>query len=183
MKFLLPLLILATACSEEPPVEVPAGYAALFVDAPNGTCSGVSISAREFLTAAHCLAGPDGYVVTRAGGETSGARVVKESLVSDVALLELLEGETDFAEVAEDWETAPIERGDTLTYVGFGCDTYVRSGKMIGVFGANRIGHDGEVCHGDSGGPAFDENGELVGLVTHKFNGDRVGGYISAVKW
>jgi V8-like Glu-specific endopeptidase len=179
MKFVVPVLIALMGCTTESALEVPAGYGALRIQTPTGPCSGVAISAREFLTAAHCVDDLEfKFLVTRAGGETNEARAVKVSASADVALLELVDGE-DFTDVVEAWQSAPVARGDALTYVGFGCETAVRTGEMVGVLEDDRVELAGEVCAGDSGGPVF-AGGELIGLVVSRVEG---GGYVEKVEF
>ena len=130
----------------------------------------MAISATEVLTAGHCLEGAEWAAVEFAGGvvvpTTEGA--VGGPYGEDVGLLRAaVPASQPIASVGD-----PPTVGGPVFFSGYGCAhdlgevrrAYARLREIPDV-NANR--YDGCVCHGDSGGPAFDRHGRVVGVMTH----------------
>src|ERR1700686_599877 len=149
-----------------------------FVDL-QGLGSGVVISseAGHVLTAAHVVQSADQIVVSFSESVVVPARVIASSLASDVALLEL-EQVPPGVVAARLGDSNRIEIGDPLFVVGhpFGLDYTLTTGvlsarrrpkKTAGTMILREVFQtDAAVNQGNSGGPMFNMQGEVVGIVS-----------------
>jgi serine protease Do len=141
--------------------------------AVTGQGSGFFISADGFaVTNNHVVDGADKVEVTTDGGKTYNAKVIGTDPRTDLALIKV-EGGTDFpfAKLADgkprigDWVLAvgnPFGLGGTVT-----AGIVSASGRDIGNGPYDDfIQIDAPVNKGNSGGPAFDTSGEVMGVNT-----------------
>ena len=148
--------------------------------AVGGVGSGVLISADgRVLTAAHVVESADRVRVQFAGGVVVAARVVSSDPVADVAVLQVAQvppgvvpvplGNSDRVGVADQVFVvgAPYGISETLS-VG-----YVSARRAPRSVAGNPGGSvellqtDAMIGPGNSGGPMFNMNGEVVGIVSH----------------
>jgi serine protease Do len=148
-----------------------------FVDL-QGLGSGVVISeGGHVLTAAHVVQTAEEIVVSFSEGVVVRARVVGSSLATDVALLQLEEVPPGLV-AARLGDSNRIEIGDPVFVVGhpFGLDYTLTTGvlsarrrpkKMAGTMALREVFQtDAAVNQGNSGGPMFNMQGEVVGIVS-----------------
>jgi len=141
-----------------------------------GTGSGVLISPRQIITAAHVVQSANQVVVVFPDGSEHRAEVVASSETHDVALLQLergvsvtpaVLGDSDLARIGEDVFVvgAPLGQGRTLT-VGHLSARRERAG-LIGTSSVEFLQTDASINPGNSGGPMFNMAGEVIGIVSH----------------
>lgn len=148
-----------------------------FVDM-QGLGSGVVISeAGQVLTAAHVVQTAEQIVVSLSESVVVPARVIASSLTSDVALLQL-ETVPPGLVAARLGDSNRIEVGDPVFVVGhpYGLDHTLTTGvlsarrrpkKTSGTMTLHEIFQtDAAVNQGNSGGPMFNMQGEVVGIVS-----------------
>jgi serine protease Do len=148
-----------------------------FVDL-QGLGSGVVISeAGQVLTAAHVVQTAEEIVVSFSESVVVPARVIASSTAADVALLEL-EKVPDGLVAARLGDSNRIEIGDPVFVVGhpFGLDYTLTTGvlsarrkpkKTAGTMTPREVFQtDAAVNQGNSGGPMFNMQGEVVGIVS-----------------
>jgi S1-C subfamily serine protease len=148
-----------------------------FVDL-QGLGSGVVISeAGQVLTAAHVVQTAETIVVSFSESVVVPARVVASSLASDVALLQLEKVPPGLV-AARLGDSNRIEIGDSVFVVGhpFGLDYTLTTGilsarrrprKTAGTMTLREVFQtDAAVNQGNSGGPMFNMQGEVVGIVS-----------------
>ncbi|MFQ5935913.1 MAG: S1C family serine protease [Acidiferrobacterales bacterium] len=144
-----------------------------------GLGSGVLISADgKVLTAAHVVQAVDRVAVQFADGEVVVASIVTSDPPADVALLQLERvpagavvaklGDSDRAEVADEIFVigAPYGFSHTLT-VGHISARRAPGGEAEELPLAEFFQTDAAVNEGNSGGPMFNLNGEVIGIVSH----------------
>jgi len=148
-----------------------------FVDL-EGLGSGVVISeAGRVLTAAHVVQTAEQIVVSFSESVIVPARVIASSLLSDVALLQLEQVPPGIV-AARLGDSNRIEIGDSVFVVGhpFGLDYTLTTGvlsarrhpkKTAGTMTLREVFQtDAAVNQGNSGGPMFNMQGEVVGIVS-----------------
>jgi S1-C subfamily serine protease len=155
----------------------PTPGAAASVD--EGLGSGVLISADgKVLTAAHVVSGADTIQVRFITGDPVPARILASAPFADVALLQLAHVPPGAA-VARFGDSDALEIGDQVFTIGapYGANHSL----AVGWVSARRVPDavledatalevfqtDLAVFEGNSGGPLFNVDGEVVGIVTH----------------
>jgi len=144
-----------------------------------GLGSGVLISPEgKILTAAHVVQTADDIVVEFLTGEKLKARVVSSAPIADVALLQLERpprgpfvaklGDSDTAEVGDPVFVvgAPLGVSHTLT-VGHISGRRSPNTTFSGMTRAEYFQTDAAVNQGNSGGPMFNMQGEVIGIVSY----------------
>jgi hypothetical protein len=160
--------LLASGCAVIPPTSYP--VATLSIDG-QAMCTGVPIAAQVVLTATHCLI---------PGVKVDGADYVV--LAHDGNDHSLVKTEAVYGHVAElDVQAAKgivLPTGTSVTAYGhpMGLDIQLRRGYVMGTHDAQVTGApvgvekvvllDMPILGGDSGGPVFDSQGELVGTIS-----------------
>lgn len=142
-----------------------------------GLGSGVLIASDQVLTASHVVEIADRIQVRLVDGTTRQARVTSSEQFADVSLLTLdspvsrIEpvtlGDSDRARTGERVFVvgAPYGMSHTLT-VGY-ISALHHNDPSDGFGYADLIQTDAAINTGNSGGPLFNEHGELIGIVSH----------------
>jgi S1-C subfamily serine protease len=142
-----------------------------------GLGSGVLIAPDQVLTASHVVEIADRIQVRFVDGTTRWARVTSSERVADVSLLTLdapgpgiepaILGDSDRAKVGDRVFVvgAPYGISHTLT-VGYVSAVH-RDDAAEGFGYVDLIQTDAAINAGNSGGPLFNDNGEVIGVVSH----------------
>jgi serine protease Do len=144
-----------------------------------GLASGVLVSADgKVVTAAHVVQTADTVIVEFADHSSVAAEVVASEPAADVALLQLKRvpegikpaklGDSDKAQIGEQVLVigAPFGISHTLT-VGHLSARRKPNATFGGMFTAEYLQTDASINRGNSGGPMFTLNGEVIGIVSH----------------
>jgi serine protease Do len=144
-----------------------------------GVGSGVLVSSDgKVVTAAHVVQIADDVEVEFPGGVTVNARVIAADQPADVALLQLEQvpkgvvpariGDSDRAEVGDQVFIvgAPLGITHTLT-VGHLSARRQPNATFGGLVSAELFQTDAAINQGNSGGPMFNMQGEVIGVVSH----------------
>ena len=144
----------------------------------NGLGSGVLISSDgKILTAAHLVEAADATLVEFSDGELIPARVLGAVHNADVALLQLSHPPANVV-VAPLGDSDKMDVGDEVFVVGapYGLSYTLTAGHISGRHAAdNRVSDttsreflqtDAAINQGNSGGPMFNMNGEVIGIIT-----------------
>jgi S1-C subfamily serine protease len=141
--------------------------------------SGVLMSADgKVVTAAHVVQTADTVEVEFTDGAVVKARVVASDVASDVALLQLERipphttpahfGDSDKTEVGDQIFIVGAPRGITHTLtVGHVSARRQPKATYAGFISTELFQTDAAINRGNSGGPMFDMNGDVVGIVSH----------------
>lgn len=143
-----------------------------------GLGSGVLIDDRRILTAAHVVQAADLVLAHFHDGQEIFAKVVASSPTGDVALLELEEAPQNPSPVPIG-DSDNIQVGEQIFVVGapYGLAYTLTVGHISGRISPNDIGNnftameflqtDAAINQGNSGGPMFNMDGEIIGIVSH----------------
>jgi serine protease Do len=148
----------------------------------NETGSGVLISADgKVMTAAHVVHAMDEITVEFLGGETVKARVVASEPAADLSLLQL-ERVPPGAKSSPLANSDPIQVGDPVIIVGapYGLSYSLSAGLISARWKPNTVYKTMPLAEffqttatintGNSGGPMFSMNGEVIGIVSHNIS-------------
>lgn len=143
-----------------------------------GLGSGVLISADgKLLTAAHVVQTADRVTVEFIGGAQVTARVVSSDPNADVALLQL-ESVPEGVEPARLGDSEKVEVGDEVFVVGapYGLSHTLSAGHISGRLALNQgfggspgceyLQTDAAINRGNSGGPIFNMDGDIIGVAS-----------------
>ncbi len=141
--------------------------------------SGVLISGQgEILTAAHVVNNAENITVIFHDGERVPAKVVRLAIVADVALIKLVYFSGNYPAV-ELGDSDLVDVGDDVFIIGapFGIEHSLSRGiisgisversRMAGFTFAEFFQTDAAINRGNSGGPMFNMDGEVIGLVSY----------------
>jgi S1-C subfamily serine protease len=143
----------------------------------DGLGSGVLISSDgKVLTAAHVVQTVDVAIVEFSDGQEISARVIGSDVQSDVALLQLKEIPKGVAP-ATLGDSDKVEVGDEIFVIGapYGISQTLSVGHLSGRHRLNRndqttavefLQTDASINTGNSGGPMFDVEGRVIGIVS-----------------
>jgi serine protease Do len=143
-----------------------------------GFGSGVLITDTQVLTAAHVVQSADVVDVVFYDGQFTTARVVSSIHLADVALLELEEKPEDIKPVPLG-DSDGVRIGEQIFIVGapYGLSYTLTVGHVSNRFAPQELGNDFAVMEffqtdaaineGNSGGPMFNLQGEVIGIVSH----------------
>jgi serine protease Do len=143
-----------------------------------GLGSGVLISDGQVLTAAHVIQSADQVLIEFPNGKLIPARITNSEVYADVALLQL-ERVPQGAIAAKLGDSDQVEVGDEILIVGapYGLKHTLTVGHISGRrILSNRIGSmrameflqtNAAINRGNSGGPMFNQAGEVVGIVNN----------------
>jgi S1-C subfamily serine protease len=146
------------------------------------TGSGVLISKDgRVMTAAHVVHTLDAISVEFLGGETVRARVIASELTADLSLLQL-DRVPPGAAVASMADSNTVRVGEPVIIVGapYGLSHSLSVGYISARWPANTVypamplaeffQTDAVINTGNSGGPMFDMNGRVIGIVSHNIS-------------
>src|SRR4030095_2854907 len=146
------------------------------------TGSGVLISSDgKVMTAAHVVNAMDEISVEFLGGETVKARVVASEPAADLSLLQL-ERVPAGAQTSPPANSDPIQVGDPVIIVGapYGLSYSLSDGLISARWKPNTVYKTMPLAEffqttatintGNSGGPMFAMNGEVIGIVSHNIS-------------
>ncbi len=124
---------------------------------------GTGFAAKGYIiTAAHVVSGSKKAYVANKDGKIYKVKVVYRDIKKDVALLEVIE-DSDFK-----FDTS-VELGEDVIVIGNPFGYFFSISK--GIVSAKRsefIQIDARIERGSSGGPVFDEEGNVIGMVAQK---------------
>jgi serine protease Do len=142
-----------------------------------GLGSGVLVRENIVLTAAHVVANAEEIMVQFFDGESIGAKPVRISRIADVALIQLANPPAN-PKVAVLGNSDDVRIGDEVFVVGapMGLPHSLSRGVISGKHTENNLSNDGKsleffqtdaaINTGNSGGPMFNYNGEVIGIVS-----------------
>lgn len=146
------------------------------------TGSGVLISSDgKVMTAAHVVNAMDEITVEFLGGETVKAKVVSSEPAADLSLLQL-ERVPPGAKFSPLADSDPIRVGDPVIVVGapYGLSYSLSAGLISARWAPNTVYKTMPLAEffqttatintGNSGGPLFAMNGEVIGIVSHNIS-------------
>jgi serine protease Do len=148
----------------------------------NETGSGVLISKDgKVMTAAHVVHAMDTISVEFLGGETVSARVVASEPAADLSLLQL-DRVPPGAQVAAMADSNTVQVGDEIIIVGapYGLSYSLSVGYISARWAPNTVYKtmplaeffqtDATINTGNSGGPMFGMNGQVIGIISHNIS-------------
>jgi len=142
-----------------------------------GIGSGVLIAQSRILTAAHVVQAANEVIVEFPNGEVIRASVLASRQDQDVALLELESvptvapvpiGDSDAVGIGDQIFVVGAPLGQTFTLtVGYVSARRISPGMLGRASSLELIQTDAAINQGNSGGPMFNMDGEVVGIVSH----------------
>jgi serine protease Do len=145
------------------------------------TGSGVLIRDGRVMTAAHVVHTMDEIAVEFIGGETISARVVASEVAADLSLLKL-DRVPPGAKVSPMADSSKMHVGDQVLIVGapYGLSYSLSTGYISARWAPNTVYRtmplaeffqtNATINTGNSGGPMFNMNGEVIGIVSHNIS-------------
>lgn len=132
------------------------------------------------------IVSPDGYILTNEhvihssssikvyiGSDVYEAKIIKASETTDLALLKIPKTNLLAVAIGNSWE---VRRGDPVVAMGYPASGYGRDLTMsqgaitsirtdfLGREGRDTFQHDAVIFYGSSGGPLFNNKGEVIGV-------------------
>lgn len=147
--------------------------------AGKGTGSGFVIDAENgyILTNYHVVEGSEDVAVTFSGGDSYTAEVLGGDEINDVAVLKIAAkdlknvtiGNSDEVQVGDDVLVIGNPLGDLTFTLTKGIVSGVDRSINTGEYTINTFQTDAAINSGNSGGPAFDASGAVVGIASAKY--------------
>lgn len=178
MRILVALFLLLSACSTTTsyaPLVERVKPAVVLLEMDTGSlCAGTIIQDARIVTAAHCTWGATEFKVTLSNGEVRQAVLISESLDVDLAFLTIFDRSLPSVPVGD---FSKVKEGDVVLVAGH---PYALTWTFtVGIVSALRekfnaganLQTDAAVNPGNSGGPVFNMDGELIGVTSQKHMG------------
>lgn len=142
----------------------------------SGLGTGIVIEEDRIITAAHVVHTADSITVKFKDGYTTEAEIVTSIPASDVALLKLLNPPENVT-IAETIDSDSVRIGEPVFVIGapFGIEHTlsvgnlsgrINRGLMAGGEPVNLLQTDTAINQGNSGGPLFNRDGKVIGIVS-----------------
>ena len=145
-----------------------------------GLGSGVYVSEEGYIiTASHVVHNAESIMVLFPNGEKAPAKVKSSSEAADIAIIKTLYKPNNKIPVAKLGDSDLSKIGEKVMIIGapYGLEHSLSVGYLSGrhsqkslVSGTTKIEYlqtDAAINHGNSGGPMFNMNGEVIGIVSH----------------
>ncbi len=145
-----------------------------------GLGSGVYVSQEGYIiTASHVVHNAESIMVLFPNGEKAPAKVKSSSEAADIAIIKTLYKPNSKIPVAKLGDSDLSNIGEKIMIIGapYGLEHSLSVGYLSGrhsqkslVSGTTKIEYlqtDAAINHGNSGGPMFNMNGEVIGIVSH----------------
>lgn len=170
MRILIAFLLLASYGF----AEHPSGKAVVFIRRDDGvSCSGVVLTRVFVLTAKHCTRGGHNqtyHIRFEDGTNVKGTFVDEGTAYDGAALLRIPDGDWPTADISP---TSPVANKDKIWGVGYPGGRPIKN-YMVGrvydgqhIRGARMTGFSQGQIPGYSGGPLFNQHGQIVGIASH----------------
>ena len=146
-------------------------------------CSGVLINAKQIATAYHCVAARKNVYVEWEDGQVQEATVVSVHVQPDLAILSLSSPTQDREPLSLNQDS--VSRGQAVYALGHPFAP-AASGNysdvlrwsiakgIVSQVGKTWLQTDAPLNPGNSGGPLVDEEGRILGIVSHKFRAEGI---------
>jgi len=140
--------------------------------------SGVIISEDGFImTASHVIESANLIIVKLHNDSIYNAEIIRSIPSADVGLIKIIDAVPDLKPAKINTSPAFVKTGNRIYIIGtpLGIEHSLSSGYISGFMQKNTVANgqmakfiqtDAAINHGNSGGPMFDMNGEVVGIVS-----------------
>ncbi|ARN73732.1 S1C family serine protease [Oceanicoccus sagamiensis] len=129
------------------------------------------------MTAAHVVENADQVKISLADGREFSATIISASTMADVALIQINEPPDDLVFV-KPWDSDQVKTGEQVFVIGspYGLEHTLTVGYLSGrritdgeesLMDLEFLQTDAAVNQGNSGGPLFNKEGRLIGIVSH----------------
>jgi serine protease Do len=143
-----------------------------------GLGSGIIIDKSGIImTAAHVVENADQVNIHLVDGRVFSATIISASTLADVALIQINDPPADLTFV-EPWDSNKVKTGEKVFVIGspYGLEHTLTVGYLSGrritdgeesLMDLEFLQTDAAVNQGNSGGPLFNKDGRLIGIVSH----------------
>ena len=158
-------------------------------DEGESTSTAFAVTADGYLlTCAHCVKGSR-KIIINVGEKEYPAKVIDSDSELDLAIIKIEASDLPTVSLGKE---KPVELAQEIRAIGYplsnllGENVKIAKGSVGGfttIEGAKMIQIDGEVNHGNSGGPLVDETGSVVGVVNAKLRDSKKIGFAIPIKY